>query len=1043
MPGDVQTRAPRARHRRRWWILAAAILLIIILASLRTLATLYTDELWFNSVNLHSVWTRLLEVKVGLFASFGAIFFVLLWVNLVVTDRLSVASTSSDPEDELVRRYQRAVRPYAGWVYAILALVAALIAASGTIGEWQNWILFTHSVAFGVRDPQFHKDVGFFVFKLPFLSFVVDWALISLAVVTVLVAVFHYLNGGIRPQRAAPRVRPAVKAHLSVLLALIALTKAVGYILARYQLDVSTNGYVEGAGYTDVHARLPAFELLFWVSLAAAGVLLWNIRRQGWTLPVLAIGVWGFVALVVGVIYPAVLQAVKVNPAQATLEKPYIQRNIQATRAAYNVQANNVTVSSFNGTAPVTTGNLESNFATLRNIRLWDPELALPTVQKQQDIRTYYSIPGLNIDRYRINGHLTPAVVGVRQINSAGIQSEAKTWVNTHLVYTHGEGMVLAPANKVTSAGTPHYEIAGVPPHSSKGLPKVTEPGVYFGVSQSGWVVANTKQPEIDYQTNAGNNVNSHYKGPGGVQLSSFLRRAAFAVRLADFNVLISNQITSKSRIMFVRDIRAMAEKAAPFLTYDNNAYPVLVNGHIDWVLNAYTTTNQYPYSQNASTFQVPPNSGLSGNYNYVRNSVTVVVDAYTGKMTFYAMDPADPILKTYEAAFPSLFTPEASMPVTLLSHLHYPPDIFAIQSAVYGRYHISSPANFYGYSDAWKLSPTPGVGSPSQALQVVQERNSQGQLVSGPIERMQPLYQVQKLPGSSQQAFTITEAYVPTSNGDQIQTLSAFISASSQPDTYGQLHVFVTPSQNVPGPALVDSKIQADSTISRRISLLNQNGSTVLLGNVLMVPLDQSMLYVRPVYVTSNRNPFPTLQYVIAVLNGKISMEPTLDGALSAVFGTQINGAAGSGAAPPTTPSVPPGTSSAVSEQVKNLLKQADAFYTKAQQDLASKNLGAYEADINNMYQALKQAQGLLGVSSSSSGSSTSGSPSTTTTTKPPAVTPVPTNSSPSRSTTTHSTSPPSSSTTTKTNSHTARNLSTTTAPRSGQAVATPPGTA
>ncbi len=362
VPGDVSPRSVRTRHRRRWWILVVVILVVILLASLRTLATVYTDALWFDSIDQHAVWVRLLEVKLGLFASFGAIFFVLAWVNLVVADRLSVASAStpSDPEDELVRRYQRAVRPYAGWVYWILALAMALVAATGSIGEWQNWILFTHSVSFGVTDPQFHRDVGFFVFKLPFLSFVIDWALISLAVVTVVVAVFHYLNGGIRPQNRTQRVRPAVKAHLSVLLALIAIVKAAGYVVATFQLDVSNNGYVEGAGYTDVHARLPALEVLFWVSLAAAAILLFNIRRQGWTLPVLAVGVWAFVALVIGVIYPAVLQAVRVNPAQATQERPYISRNIDATRAAYDIGPDNLTTTKYTGNAPVSESALES-----------------------------------------------------------------------------------------------------------------------------------------------------------------------------------------------------------------------------------------------------------------------------------------------------------------------------------------------------------------------------------------------------------------------------------------------------------------------------------------------------------------------------------------------------------------------------------------------------------------------------------------------------------------------------------------------------------
>ena len=331
-------RAPRRRlGRGRLWLIIAVVVLVVLFASLKTLATIYTDSLWFSSVGLHHVWSTLLAVKVGLFVSFGAVFFLALLVNLVICDRLAASAPPLELEDELVIRYQQVVRPYAGRVRATVAFVLALFAASGTIGQWNNWLLFTHGVPFGVKDPQFHMDVGFFVFKLPFLTFLVNWLLIVLFVILVVTAGFHYLNGGIRPQRSAPRVRPVVKVHLSILLALIAIVKALGYVLQRYQLDTSTNGYVEGAGYADVHARLPALTLLVFVSLFAAAILLYNIRLRGWTLPILAIGVWAFVALVIGVIYPALLEKFKVTPAQSTLEQPYIKRNITATRTAYGL----------------------------------------------------------------------------------------------------------------------------------------------------------------------------------------------------------------------------------------------------------------------------------------------------------------------------------------------------------------------------------------------------------------------------------------------------------------------------------------------------------------------------------------------------------------------------------------------------------------------------------------------------------------------------------------------------------------------------------
>jgi len=933
------------------------------------------------------VWSTLFAIKLGLFASFGAVFFVLLWVNLVLCDRFTASAPSLDPEDELVRRYQHAIRPYAGRVYVGVAFVLALITASGTIGQWNNWILFTHGVSFGIKDPQFHEDIGFFVFKLPFLSFLVNWSLVALVLVLITTAIFHYLNGGIRAQRGSPKVRPVVKVHLSVLLALIALVKAAGYILQRYQLDVSTNGYVEGAGYTDVHARLPALELLFFVSLFAAAILLYNIRRQGWTLPILAIGVWVFVALVIGVIYPAVLQALKVNPAQSTLEQPYIKRNIEATRAAYGLQ--HVQVSTFQGNTSISASSVDANLPTLENIRLWDPDpsISLPTFQKLQDVRSYYTIQSVAMDRYTVAGSLHPAIVGVRQINPTDLPSAS--WVNTHLQYTHGQGIVLAEANATTSNGNPVFAIQDVPPASSQGLPIVTQPDVYFGLNAPGFVIGNTRQPELDYQTSTGSDVATHYHGSGGVQLNSFLARAAFAVRLSTFNLLISDLITPKSRIIFVRDIQTMAQKAAPFLSYGSHPYAAVINGQIDWILNGYTTTSEYPYSTNASTQQIPPGSGLPSSYNYVRNSVKVVINAYSGKMTFYAMDN-DPILRTYEAAFPHMFTPASHMTSELKAHLRYPDNLFAIQAAVYGRYHITTPSNFYTAGDAWNLSPTTGVGSPSNALAVTYTTNPQGVETGATLQRMSPLYQVLKEPGESRESFTISDAYVPAAQGASIQNLSAFMMGNSDPGQYGQLHVYVTkPGHSVVGPALADSYITQNSNVSKQISLLDQHGSTVILGNILMVPIDQSMLYVRPLYVQSKGNPQPQLKDVIAVYGQQVGMASTLNAALSDVLGTKIGTGTSVNNTSTTSSPPPPVTNTSTSAAVNQAnadLKQAAADYAQAQADLKAGTLGGYQSEVTAMEQEQATAEALLGTKAPSSTSKSSSATTTTTTTTPAA---------------------------------------------------------
>ena len=534
---------------------------------------------------------------------FGAIFFAVLWVNLVVCDRIAGHDIVLAQDDELVRRYQQYVRPYAGRIYIALAFVLALIGASGTISQWNNWILFRHGGSFGVTDPQFHKDIGFYVFKLPFLTFVVDWTLAILIVTLAVVVVFHYLNGGIQPQRGLPRVRPPVKAHISVLLALIALDKAVGYIFQRWSLVNAQDGYVNGAGYTDVHARMPAELLLAVVSIFAAGILLYNIRQQGWTLPVLAIGIWAFVALVVGIIYPALLQALKVTPAQSSLEAPYIQRNISATRTAYGL--NDVKVHQFPASTNITPTQTLGATSTIDNVRQWDPDptISLQTFQRQQAIKSYYTFPSVSVDRYTVDDQLTPVLIGVREILSSNIPSPS--WVNTHLQYTHGNGAVIALANQ-TNSNNPVYGIQSVPPQSSQGLPQITYPNVYFGLGltrlrggrhQTGGsgLPAGRRQQRREPLLR-------HGRGP----LSSVFKRAAFALRLSDFNLLISSQITDQSRIMFVRDPVAMAQKAAPFLSFDHDPYAVVNDGQIDWIVDGYTTTANYAYSQNASSSRWP-----------------------------------------------------------------------------------------------------------------------------------------------------------------------------------------------------------------------------------------------------------------------------------------------------------------------------------------------------------------------------------------------------------------------------------------------------
>ena len=956
-PTDVPPRPRRlGRLSRRFWVSLAVAVVLIGFLSLRNLAMLWTDQMWFSSVGLSSVFSTLFWLKVGLGLTFGAAFFALMWGNLLLTDRFGARDLSFEPEDEIVRRFQNVVRPHARRIYAVIALIMGVVAGLNATGQWQKYLLFSNSQSFHVSDPLFHKDIGFYVFTLPFVSFVVTWLLVSLFVVLLVSTGFHYLNGGIRATRVTPRVDPRVKAHLSVIGAGIALAKAAGYVIAKWELVNSTNGYAQGAGYTDVHARMPAQTILFYLSLAAAIILLANVRSRGWSLPAVAVGLWIFVALVIGVLYPTILQTVKVSPAQGSLEGPYIQRNIIATRTAFNLDG--VIYHSFAGSPTISSSQVKAATATLNNVRLWDPakDIALATVTRRQSIRSYYTFATLAVDRYFVNGKLTPVLIGSRQLNTANLPSPS--WVNTHLQYTHGIGAAVLAANSADANGNPNFVVSNVPPASANGMPVLTQPDIYFGINDPGWVVANTKQSELDYQVNsgprAGQPVETHYASTGGVAIGGFFSRAALALRLGDFNFLISNQITSSSRVLFVRDVQAMAQKAAPFLSFNSQPYAVIANGQVQYVLDGFTTSSQYPYAENASNLNINT-GGLPSSFNYVRNSVKVVVNAYTGAMKFYAADPKDPILKAYRAAFPAMFQPMSAMPPEIQTHLRYPTDLFSVQAATLGRYHITSATAFYTASDRWEISPSTGSGTPNQSLAKTTATDSAGNVTSSSLTAMNPVFQVGSLPQANHEQLLESIAYVPAGNSSTVQGLTAFMVATSDSTDYGQLHVYETPRGSlVTGPVQSDSEAQQDAAVSRTISLLDQHGSSVLLGNNLMVPLDQSVLYIRPLYVTSTSNPLPQLRYVIAVFNQVVAIKPTLAGALSSVLGANIGGGGGQGTGPGTGPTQG-------GQTVSDYLKRAATDYTNAQAALQQGNLGQYQADVNAMNKQLLAAQNAL----------------------------------------------------------------------------------
>ena len=949
-PAGLRSRRPRRRARIRLVLAIGVVVVVLGLASLRGVAGVYTDYLWFDSVGFTSVWAGVLWARVVLFLGFTIAFFVLLWVNLVIADRLSPTVRPSGPEEEALERVHAVLDRRPGAVRVAVGLLVGVIFGTRAVGQWNEWVLFQNHVAFGTSDPQFHRDIGFYVFRLPFISFLANWLFLALMMVAILTAGAHYLNGGIRLQTAGPRVTPAVKAHLSVLFAALALAKAGNYYLDRFDLNFSTRGVVHGASYTDINAELAAINLLIFISVFAALLFLYNLRQRGWVLPVTAVGLWALVALVAGGIYPAAIQRFRVEPAESERESRFIGRNIDATRAAMGLD--DVEVRQFAYDEELSAEALVSNAETIRNVRLWDPTVLRRTYQRLQEVRTFYRFTDVDVDRYRVEDERTQIVLSAREVNPDSLPSD--TWENRHLAFTHGYGAVLSPANAVTADGQPDFLVKDIPP---RGEPPITQPRLYHGEAIGGYAIVNGGRDEIDYLREDGTAITNRYDGSGGVGIGSIPRRLAFALRFGDINPLISGFMTSESRILYVRDVRERARTIAPFLHYDHDPYPVVLDGRISWLLDAYTTTDHYPYAQQVDRDRLEPDSGLDHGFNYVRNSVKVAIDAYDGDATFYIVDPDDPIVTAYAKAFPKLFTAGEEMSDELRAHLRYPEDLFRVQTNMWGRYHIGDPDEFYSQSDRWNIAQDPGsAGGPVATQTTDPDTGELGPLQEG---RMDPYYLLMRLPGAQLTEFLILQPFVPFSEDDTRRELSAFLIAKSDPDDYGKLEVFVMPrDRQVDGPAIVNARINQEPEISQLITLLSRAGSEVLMGNLLIIPVEQSLIYVRPLYVqATGANAVPELKKVIVAFGDRIAIQDTLQAALTAVFGdapeTLEEGADGD-----VSDAGPPGTGEVVPDEVRRLLDEAAQAFAEADAALRNGDPVAYAQKTQEGRQAFDRAR-------------------------------------------------------------------------------------
>jgi len=904
----------------------------------RAIATFFTNYLWFESIDLTSVWFKILLTKTVLVAVTSLIAFAFIFINL----RLAVRATpvmdifeSFENQDPLSR--------FRAWTnerflrYRLIGAVGlSLFLGAGASQLWEQVLLFLNQKSFGITDPVFNYDVSTYVFGLPLYRLFVSWGFQLVIFTSLIILLFFVATGAVqlRPGKF-PDVSSGAKAHLSVLLAFIALLKAFAYRLDALELLYSPRGKVFGASYTDVVAHLPALNLLILISLFGAILLLVNIRRRGWLLPATAISLWLAVSIIVGGLVPAAIQRFRVVPDELNKELPYVANHIDYTRLAYNL--NTIEEKSFEASPNLTGSDIADNEQTVDNIRLWDPTVLAETYSQLQEIRAYYALDEVDVDRYEINGELTQVMVSARELDQTNLP--AVGWVNERLQYTHGFGVVFSPANNVASQGQPDFYVKGVPATSTVSELEVEQPRIYFGESADSleYVVVNSLQDEVDYplSTEGQSVAYTNYSGEGGVGIGSFFRRLGFALRYSELNLLISNQLSDDSKLIMERNIVSRVKKGAPFLYTDNDPYLALIDGQLFWIIDMYTVSDKYPYAQPADTRRINENSGLPMNFNYLRNSVKAVVNAYDGTLNYYVVDEEDPIIQSYVDIFPELFSSKSEMSSELLDHIRYPEDLFTIQSDMYRDYHMIDPRVFYADEDPWVI--------PSESSTTPRVATLRGEFTEIGFKPMLPYYLLMNLPGETDLSYLIFQPFNPENRPN----MQSFLVADADPENYGQLIDFRLPKgEFVDGPSQVATRINQDPDISQIFTLLDQQGSSVIKGNLFVVPINQSILYYQPIYLQGEQNPLPEFKFVVVAFQDRIIMKETLSEALDSIFGER--------------------SSEDTQEEQDNespldLLQKASAAFEKAQEELVAGNLGKYQELIERAQSLVALAIDLL----------------------------------------------------------------------------------
>ncbi len=897
-------------------------------------AGFWTDWLWYRSVHYSSVFTTTLWTKIGLFFVFALLMAAAIGVNIYFAHRLRPPLSAMSVEQQSLDRYRMGIAPYKKWSLLAICSLVGLIAGASASSQWRTWLLWVNATQFGTKDPQFHMDVAFYAFDLPWYRFLLSFGFAAVVLSLFAAALVHYLYGGLRITSPGSRATAAATGHLSVLLGLFVSLKAVAYWLDRYSLAVKAGNLKSsnwtGLRYVDANAYLPAKTILFAIAIICALLFFATLWRRTWSLPLIGFGLMVLSAILIGGLYPAIVQKFQVQPNEAAKETPYIQKNIDATRKAYGID--NTKVTEYSGTSTSAKQTLRDDADTTASVRLLDPNVVSPTFQQLQQTKSYYAFPStLDVDRYTVAGQEQDTVVGLRELNVKGIPQQ--NWINDHFKYTHGYGVVAAKGTSVQSNGSPDFTESDLP---AKGELGDYEQRIYYGEQTKQYsIVGDSSTKEIDYTDDNGEK-SFTYTGNSGVALKNPVTRAAYAVAFGEPQIFYSGAIGSDSKILYNRTPKERVEAVAPWLTIDGDVYPAVVNHRIVWIVDAYTTSNGYPYSSRTTLGDTTADSLTNGQravlaqqnqVNYIRNSVKATVDAYTGEVTLYQWDKADPVLKTWMKAFPGTVQPKSAISSELMAHLRYPQDLFKVQRQLLTKYHVTEASTFYSGSEVWQVPDDPAAKT--------------GKSVP-------PYYLSLKMPGQSSEAFSLTTTFTP----NRRDNLGAFmaVDADATSSDYGAIRLLKLPSNTtVSGPQQVQSLFNSDPDVAEKIRLLKGGDSTVEYGNLLTVPLDGGLLYVEPVYVRGAGTNYPLLKKVLVHYGDSTAFENTLGQALDKVFG--VNG--GTSTSPPAGTTTPPANST-----VAQALDDAQKAYDAGQKALKAGDWQAYGVAQKDLADALKRAK-------------------------------------------------------------------------------------